>query len=259
MERLLDPWLEELHAGRAEAAWSLFIDRYRRLIFSAIRRFATDADDVMDVFAHVCESLRRNDLARLRRYAEAPSSGARFSTWLVTIVRNLTVDWFRHRDGRPRRSPPANLTPLQQRVYQSVFVDGNSHDECFGRLQQADGPAVTAHEFAEALRVTYRAVGPAGTRAAARPMPEFGGSAVPSPEEHAVAGDGALRVARLLQVLDVNDRLAVQLFVVDELPAAEVARVVGWPNAKTVYNRVSRALARLRAELGRAGLTPGDL
>lgn len=246
-----------MHAGRAEDAWSLFIDRYRRLIFSAIRHFATDADDVMDVFAYVCESLRKNDLARLRHYADAPSSGARFSTWLVTVVRNLTVDWFRHRDGRPRRALPANLTPLQQRVYQSIFVDGNSHDECFGRLQQADGPEVTRHEFAEALRVTYRSAGHAGT--ARRTMPDIGGSAVPSPEEHAVAGDGALRVSRLLEVLDVTDRLAVQLFVVDELPAAEVARIVGWPNAKAVYNRVSRALARLRGELGRAGLTPGDL
>ncbi len=254
----MDPWLEELQAGRAEAAWTLFIDRYRRLIFSAIRHFATDADDVMDVFAYVCESLRRNELARLRRYADAPSGGARFSTWLVAVVRNLTVDWLRHRDGRPRRTVPANLTALQQRVYQAVFVEGNSHDECFGRLQQSDGPAVSAHDFAEALRVTYRAAGRRGG-GGRRGMPELVGSAVPSPEENAVASDGAARVSRLLAVLDVTDRLAVQLFVVDELPAAEVARIVGWPNPKAVYNRVSRALARLRGELGRAGLTPGDL
>ena len=254
----MDPWLDELQAGRAEAAWTLFIDRYRRLIFSAIRHFATDADDVMDVFAHVCESLRRDDLARLRRYADAPSSGARFSTWLVTVVRNLTVDWFRHRDGRPRRAPPGNLTPLQQRVYQCVFVDGNSHDECFGRLQQSDGPTLSAHDFAEALRVTYRVVGPGGA-GPRRAMPELLGSALPSPEEDAVAGDGAQRVARLLALLDATDRLAVQLFVVDELPAAEVARIVGWPNAKVVYNRVSRALVKLRGDLQRAGLSPGDL
>jgi RNA polymerase sigma factor (sigma-70 family) len=226
------------------------------LIFSAIRHYARDADDVMDVFAHVCESLRKNDLARLRRYADASSPGARFSTWLVTVVRNLTVDWFRHRDGRPRRMAPANLTPLQQRVYRSVFVDGHSHDECFGRLQQADGPALSAHDFAEALRATYRSVGRGGPENA---VPELGGSAVRSPEEEAVAGDGAQRVSRLLGALDAADRLAVQLFVVDELPAAQVARIVGWPNAKAVYNRVSRSLVKLREELGRAGLTSGDL
>jgi RNA polymerase sigma factor (sigma-70 family) len=244
-----------LQAGRAEAAWSLFIDRYRRLIFSAIRHFATDADDVMDVFAHVCESLRRNDLARLRRYADVPSPGARFSTWLVAVVRNLTVDWFRHRDGRPRRAVPTHLTTLQQRVYHSVFVEGNSHDECFGRLQQSDGPAVSAHDFAEALRVTYRVVGRSST---GRAGAELGGSAV-SPEHEAEAGDAVQHVSRLLAVLDEADRLAVQLFVVDQLPAAEVARIVGWANAKTVYNRVSRALVKLRGEVERAGLRPGDL
>lgn len=210
----------------------------------------------MDVFAHVCESLRRDDLARLRRYADAPSPGARFSTWLVAVVRNLTVDWFRHRDGRPRREVRATLTTLQQRVYQHVFVEGNSHDECFGRLQQSDGPAVTAHDFAEALRVTYRVIGRSGVGRAAA---EFDGSAAPSPEEEAVAGDAVQRVSRLLLLLDAADRLAVQLFVVDQLPAAEVARIVGWANAKTVYNRVSRALVTLRGELERAGLGRGDV
>ena len=134
-------------------------------------------------------------------------------------------------------------------------MDGNSHDECFGRLQQSDGPTLGAHDFAEALRVTYRVVGPGGA-GPRRAMPELLGSALPSPEEDAVAGDGAQRVARLLALLDATDRLAVQLFVVDELPAAEVARIVGWPNAKVVYNRVSRALVKLRGDLQRAGLSP---
>jgi len=54
---------------------------------------------VMDVFARVCEALREDDLRRLRSWAEQPQHRARFTTWLVTVVRHLTVDWFRHRDG----------------------------------------------------------------------------------------------------------------------------------------------------------------
>jgi DNA-directed RNA polymerase specialized sigma24 family protein len=38
-----------------------------------------------------------------------------------------------------------------------------------------------------------------------------------------------------------------------------VASLVGWPNARTVYNRVSRALARIREEFRRKGIGPGDL
>jgi DNA-directed RNA polymerase specialized sigma24 family protein len=51
----------------------------------------------------------------------------------------------------------------------------------------------------------------------------------------------------------------VRLFVVEEPPAAEVARIVGWPRAKTVYNRVYRALAAMRVHFERSGIGPGDL
>ena len=44
-------------------------------------------------------------------------------------------------------------------------------------------------------------------------------------------------------------RTAVQLLVQEGMTASDVARVLGWPNAKSVYNRVYRALATLRASL----------
>jgi DNA-directed RNA polymerase specialized sigma24 family protein len=66
-------------------------------------------------------------------------------------------------------------------------------------------------------------------------------------------------MAVALQSLSADERLAVQLFVVDELPAVEVARIVGWPNAKAVYNRVYRALAQLRLRLEGEGLGFTDL
>src|SRR3989454_7976458 len=81
----VDDWVAELRAGRPEPAWDRFLDRYRRLIFSAIRHYAEDYDDVMDVFAQVCEALRANDLRRLRSYVDQPDHSARFSTWLVTV------------------------------------------------------------------------------------------------------------------------------------------------------------------------------
>src|SRR5437879_7096251 len=99
----MDDWVAELRGGRPEAAWDLCLARYRRLIFSAIRHYAQDYDDVMDIFARVCEALRADDLRRLRCYVDQPDHRARFSTWLVTVVRHLTVDWFRHRDGRRDR------------------------------------------------------------------------------------------------------------------------------------------------------------
>ena len=58
--------MAELQEGRSDAAWDLFLDRYRRLIFAAIRHYAQDYDDVMDVFARVCEALRADDSRRLK-------------------------------------------------------------------------------------------------------------------------------------------------------------------------------------------------
>jgi hypothetical protein len=50
----------------------------------------------------------------------------------------------------------------------------------------------------------------------------------------------------------------VQLFVIEELPAAALAKIVGWPNPKAVYNRVSRAMAKLQLDLRNMGVTPGE-
>jgi DNA-directed RNA polymerase specialized sigma24 family protein len=112
----VEAWIKPLNQGDCEAAWALFIERYRRLIFSAIRRSTTDPDDVMDVFARVCEALREDDFARLRRCAATADPERPLSTWLVVVFHNLTIDWLRHRDGRRRLGAFASgLSPLAPR------------------------------------------------------------------------------------------------------------------------------------------------
>src|SRR2546421_5078517 len=154
----MDDWVAELRGGRPEAAWDLCLDRYRRLIFSAIRHYAEDYDDVMDVFARVCEALRADDLRRLRCYVDQPDHRARFSTWLVTVVRHLTVDWFRHRDGRRRLSAVAEgLPPLRRRIFEHVFLDQHSHIEAYELMHAREAPTLTFREFLSELRATYHA------------------------------------------------------------------------------------------------------
>jgi DNA-directed RNA polymerase specialized sigma24 family protein len=80
-----------------------------------------------------------------------------------------------------------------------------------------------------------------------------------SAADPAEVSDLAVRLAAALATQPADVRLAVQLFVVDELKAADVAAVVGWPNAKAVYNRVTRALLAMRGELEREGVHHGDL
>lgn len=68
----MDAWVHELRSGSSEVAWGLFLDRYRRLIFAAIRHYAQDYDDVMDVFAPVRESMSSWRRWRFRRGRIAP-------------------------------------------------------------------------------------------------------------------------------------------------------------------------------------------
>jgi RNA polymerase sigma factor (sigma-70 family) len=261
----VDDWVAELQRDRLDAAWDLFLDRYRRLIFAAIRHYAQDYDDVMDVFARACEALRADDLRRLRSWVEQPEHRARVSTWLVTVVRHLTVDWFRHRDGRRRLSAVAEgLPPLRRRIFELVFLDRRSHIEAYELIHASKAPTLTFREFLSELRATYQAVAtgrrgqllrdlaPASEAVEDLPADPAG----PSPTS---AVEQSQLMERALAMLSPDDRLIVELYVLEELPAETVAKVLGLGNAKAVYNRSYRALSLVREQLERAGVRREDL
>jgi DNA-directed RNA polymerase specialized sigma24 family protein len=253
--------MTELRRGNSDTAWDLFIARYRRLIFAAIHHYTRDPDDVMDIFAWVCEALREDDLCRLRRYTEQPGYQARVSTWLVTVVRHLTVDWFRHRDGRRHLSVIAeDLPPLQRRIFELVYLDRHSHVEAYEMIRTTAGPDLTFARFLGELRATHETVtaGRHGrvVRAMVDTHPTAPSVQAPSTgetaERRAVLGDA-------VRALSTGERKAVDLYVIEERPAATVATMLGLPNAKAVYNRVYRALDVLRERLEKAGIRRGDL
>jgi RNA polymerase sigma factor (sigma-70 family) len=257
----MDDWMVELRRGNSDAAWDLFVARYRRVIFAAIHHYARDPDDVMDIFAWVSEALRENDLHRLRQYVEQPGHAAQVSTWLVTVVRHLTIDWFRHRDGRRHLSRiAADLPPLRRHIFELVYLDRRHHVEAYELIRASAAPDLTFAQFLTELRATRQAV-TAGRhghvlRAMAGQSPD--GPSVQAPR----TGETAERRAVLedaVRSLDSGERKAVDLYVVDERPAATVATMLGLPNAKAVYNRVYRALRILRDRLEKAGIQRGDL
>jgi len=260
----VDDWVAELQQGRLDAAWDLFLDRYRRLIFAAIRHYAQDYDDVMDVFARACEALRADKLRRLRSWVDQPEHRARFSTWLVTVVRHITVDWFRHRDGRRRLSAVAEGLPLlRRRIFECVFLDQLSHIEAYELIHTREAPTLSFREFLSELRATYHAVS-AGRRGqvlrdlAPAPAPEDLPADSIGPSTRGAAEQSQV-MEQALSALSPDDRLLVELYVLEELPAETVAKVLGLANAKAVYNRAYRALALVREQLERAGVRREDL
>jgi RNA polymerase sigma factor (sigma-70 family) len=256
----MEAWLSRLDDGDGQAAWNLFADRYRGLMLATVRRLVHDHDDVMDVFASVCAALTADDFARLRRYSERWASGASVSTWLVIVVRNLVIDWLRKFEGRRRQTIPSGLSGLQREIYAALCLGGNSPAEAFELLRARSGLALTFREFLRVIRLVRQAHPCPGTKPPRRPepLPLLPELAIPLADP-AEAAELARRMTRLLSTQPADIRLAVQLSVVDELPAAEVAAIVGWPNAKAVYNRVHRALEAMRATLEREGVGRGDL
>ncbi len=259
-EPMVDDWVLELRRGDTTAAWDACVARYRRVIFAAIRHYARDYDDVMDVFTRVCEALREDDLRRLRTWAAQPEHRAKFSTWLVATVRHLTVDWFRERDGRRRVSALAEgLPPLQRRIFELLVHQGCTQIEAYGVLH-TESPSLSFHQFLTELKAAYAAV-TRGRRG--QLLRELGAAAPldvgvePASLQEAVERQAVLETG--LASLSPEDRLAVELFVVDEVPAATIARLLKLPNPKSVYNRVYRSLALLKARLEESGVRREDL
>lgn len=257
----MEEWLAALDRDDAAAAWDLFLSRYRRLIFAAVRHYVRDYDEVMDVFVRVCEDLREDDLRRLRVWHTQSGHRARFSTWLVAVVRNLTIDWFRRREGR-RRLPAVTetLPPRQRRIFELVFLEGCSHIEAFELMSAGPGTGTTFAEFLRELHAMYRAVSEGRRGSLLRALHPM--LPVETPPDAATVVEAAERhdlLEAALSTLSDQDRVAVQLYVIEQLPAAEVARITGLPGAKAVYNHVYRALADIRARLAQAGLGSGDL
>ena len=256
----MDAWLSKLEEGNEQAAWNLFEPRYRRLIFATIRRLLHAHDDVMDVYATVCAALTADGAARLRHYSVKSPSGAAVSTWLVIVVRNLTIDWIRKGEGRRRHVAPPELTGTQRALYEALCIAGLSRVEAFEVVCSRTGLELTFPAFlreVSALRATHPCPELMPPRRP-EPMPVLPEIPV-SAGDPAEVSDLAVRLAAALATQPPDVRLAVQLFVVDELKAADVAAVVGWPNAKAVYNRVTRALLAMRGVLEREGVLHGDL
>jgi len=255
----MDRWADELLRGQPDAAWDTFLDRYRRLVFATIRHFVSDTDDVMDVFTRVLEALREDDFRRLRAYLQEPEHRARFTTWLVTVVRHLAIDWLRARDGRERVPAAARtLSPLERQILELVFLKRHSHVEAYELLRTREGSALSFREYLRALRGVYQSVGAGYSRTRDAAVTHSLVEAEPAVLDEEEAAWRSRLVQQVLADLPPDDRVVLQLYVIEGMAADAVARVAGLPNAKAVYNRVYRLMDLLRPRLREAGLEPGQ-
>lgn len=115
-----DPALRQLLAGDPERGWRAFVDGYTPLMIASIEQAGVrDRDEVMEIYTRACEHLAADGCARLKRHD--PGKGS-LSAWLVTVVRNVVVDWARSRKGRRRLfGAIRSLREADQRVFELYY------------------------------------------------------------------------------------------------------------------------------------------
>lgn len=253
-----EDWAAQLKAGNSDAAWDQFLGLYRGVVVAAARRVVHDHDDVMDVFSRVCELLREDDYRRLRDYAARPFHTAKPATWLATVTRNAAIDWTRQREGR-RRLPAVVLSMPErtQRLYRYLFHRHMSQVEAFETLRSESPHPLPFREFLADLRALYRALpGMMRSRTSTNQQYPHDWDFGTEPVDPTLERERTNALESALQMLSPADRLVLELYVIEGLPAEDVARITGLRGAKAVYNHSYRALAVLRTRLKGGDLDP---
>lgn len=153
----IDPTLARLllasTPAEQEAQWRDFVAVYSRLILHSARAVARDGDGAMDAYAYMLERLRADEFARLRAYRE--DSRAKFSTWLVVVLRRMAIDHRRQRVGREGAGEASEATRLRRRlerlesevldVAQIAQTGGEAADQ---RVQRSEASRALAESLA---------------------------------------------------------------------------------------------------------------
>jgi RNA polymerase sigma-70 factor (ECF subfamily) len=148
--------IERLSSGDSEA-WSEFIGRYRRLIYSAIHRanerFGAQWDETTqdELFEEAMFKLLRNRGRALRSW----KGQCRLETWIYRIVRNACIDRLRQEGRRAEVQPTEQLRGSGATAAPGVSrMDSASSRDLRISLEQAIEQALTDRE-ALAVKLIY--------------------------------------------------------------------------------------------------------
>lgn len=216
LSRELSRLLDARTPARADAAWADFVAVHSRLLLHVVRALTSDRDATMDAYARVLERLRENDYRRLRAYV--PDGRSRFTTWLVTVVRRLCLDWHRERFGRARAEASADARAAHERRRRLTALALD-----FG-----------VEELSEQLDVD---------------TPDED-----SPDERLRALELHDALEAALATLAPADQVLLRLRFDDGLAAQQIARTLHYPTPFHVYRRINALLACLREALRARGI-----
>lgn len=251
---------------------------YSTFILRLIGHFVTDYDDRMELYLFVCERLAANRLRRLKRFVRDSHAPCKFTTWLVPVVRNLVIDWFRHKEGRKRLNRCiAALPELTQRVFKYCYQQGYSPGEAFELIRTRHEPRLRFEDVGRALDQIHEALAGAKmwavVRAMRRKAPAYPTDAERTledrPEIELVAPDmppdlgtqiAQLRRAlqRAIEGLPAQEQLLLRLRFEENLAASEIAGVLHLCDSRAAYHGIRQAVGHLRKRLRDSGWQAED-
>jgi RNA polymerase sigma factor (sigma-70 family) len=190
--------------------------------------WASFVRDRSDTILRVAHSLGGGYDAAMNRYAfvleQLQTDGHRrlrnyqgpgdFGLWLSVVTRRLCVDYYRRQYGRTR-----------------LRRDEESSRATFKARRRLVDLVVVALEESPVE-----------------------GEASDQPDEVLIRAERSREIARALNDLAPRDRLLLRFRFVEDLPAREIAGLMGFPTLFHVYRRLDGVLKDLRATLERAGV-----
>jgi RNA polymerase sigma factor (sigma-70 family) len=235
------------------------------LIESLIRRVAwrrrLTADETTDLRSHVFLRLIENDYEVLQKF----KGRSKIRTYLAVVIERLFQDYRNQLWGKWRASAEARRAgPLAEHLERLIHRDGMTFDEAVTTLRSARGVEVSRDELYEVarrfpVRRSRRAEDETALVALESPAPGADARlAQKTLRERAARARSALD--RAVSALGEEDRVVMLLCFWEQMPIADIARSLG-VEAKPLYRRIERLLARLRESLTADGMAAevGDL
>lgn len=247
-----------------EKGYHELLDQYTPVILRMIRRFVRDADEVMETYTAICERLRTNDYAALRRFRE----NSALAPWLSVVVANACRDRFRkHRTVSVPESVLCQLGDRERLVFRYYYQERLLHSDIAIVLQSRHRIESTEYDVArdldrinDLLSVAKRWHLLAAIRANLPALAlddmtdgrlERNDLAVYPDPLYDGPSDVMLRnLNDAVQTLDPDDQLLLLMRFEQGMRANDIARAMQYENPKYVYTRLRTVIGKLRRLLG---------
>ena len=264
-----------------DSAWEEFLEGFAPVLFRVASLFADTYDRRMDIFLHICDCLRDDNMKRVRTFQQRPDAPCRLSTYLTVIAKNMAVDFLRAKEGRYRPfRKVATMDETDRLLFEYHVRDGQSLEETRSLLQGRHGIRLSLEEasrraaaVAAVLSVNQRwkllarlasrrralsidPVGESALRDGRSSLPLQSGRGDP---ERPLREEQAKRIIEeALASLEPRQRLALTLRFRDSLSREEVARTLALVPSQAEA-LIREAVGRVRSSLARSGVDRKDL